>query len=61
MKNTETLEIGQKVSWIVRDVIMKGVVLDDNLSGSVKVISHFAGYKPHIQEMSVNKEILSKN
>jgi|TARA_R110000851_G_scaffold117621_4_gene244474 hypothetical protein len=61
MKTKETLEIGQKVSWIVRNTNITGVVLNDDLSGQVIVISHLVGNKPHNQEMIVNKEILIKH
>ena len=49
MKTKETLEIGQKVSWIVRNTNITGVVLNDDLSGQVIVISHLVGNKPHNQ------------
>tara|TARA_R110000796_G_scaffold59008_1_gene135925 strand:- start:15539 stop:15727 length:189 start_codon:yes stop_codon:yes gene_type:complete len=61
MENNITLEIGQKVHWNINNQIMKGVVLEDNLGETVKVVSHFAGYKPHVQLMLVPKKILTEN
>jgi hypothetical protein len=61
MENNIMLEIGQKVHWNINNQIMKGVVLDSSSDDHIKVVSHFAGYKPHVQLMLVPKNILIEN
>lgn len=53
------LEIGEKVSWYIKDFKMIGVVLEDK-GNTVKLMCHFRGEMPCTQQMEVKKELLTK-